>query len=390
MNPKIKKIYKRIFEKPIKSNYSFFLFGPRGTGKTSWTREKIPNGLYLDLLETSLYINLLANPQSLENLIPKGFTDWIIIDEVQKIPKLLDEVHRLIENYGYKFVLTGSSARSLKKKGVNLLAGRALTYNMFPLTAIELKEDFDIKKSLLYGHLPSVFSEGIDREHYLSTYVQTYLKEEVMQEGLTRNLAAFSRFLEIASYSQGSVLNYSEIARETNTNRKVIQNYFEILEDLLLGQKIEVFSKKAKRKVISHPKFYFFDVGIYRSIRPKGPLDLPEEAEGVAIETLVYQEIRAINNYYNLGFKIYYWRTVTQNEVDFILYGPKGLIAIEVKRAKTITSKHISSLKKFYNEYPISTLYLFYGGTRKQRINNIQIIPIDQALIDLPEILNIK
>jgi len=383
-------MYKRLLEKPLKSNQSFFLFGPRGTGKTSWAREKIPGGLYIDLLETEAFVDLLAHPERLEQMIPPDFKDWVIIDEVQKVPQLLNEVHRLIEGKNYKFILTGSSARSLKKKGVNLLAGRALSFKMFPLTAVELQQDFNLKNSLQFGHLPFVYSKTNEQDirDYLEAYTQTYLREEVMQEGLTRNVAAFSRFLEVASFSQGEVLNMSEIARETSINRKVIDDYFQILEDLLLAQRIPVFTKRAKRKLISHSKFYFFDAGVYQAIRPRGPYDFKEESEGASFETLAYQEIQAINSYFNYQYKIHFWRTVDKVEVDFVLYGPKGIIAIEIKRTNSIDSNDIRGLRLFGEDYPEAKRFLFYGGKRKEYIDNIQIIPLDEALLALPQLLN--
>ena len=216
-------MYSRILNPP--SNKSFFLFGPRGTGKSSWVKGKFPVALYLDLLESEVHNDLLAHPQRLEKMIPAGFNDWIILDEVQKIPELLDEVHRLIEKHRYKFVLTGSSARKLRKKGVNLLAGRALTYHMHPLTTAELGGDFRLDHSLAFGHLPCAYTEN-DPKRYLDSYVKTYLLEEVQQEGLTRNLGAFSRFLEAASFSQGSALNISSVARDCAVERKVVENYF--------------------------------------------------------------------------------------------------------------------------------------------------------------------
>lgn len=191
------------------------------------------------------------------------------------------------------------------KKGVDLLAGRASIFSMYPLTVQELGGDFDLKNSLQFGHLPSVFSKK-NPKRYLSSYVQTYLREEVQQEGLTRSIGNFARFLEIASFSQGSIVNISAIARESNINRKVVESYVEILEDLLLGFRLPVFTKRAQRKTIEHPKFYYFDVGIFRSLRPMGPLDSPGEAEGPALETLLIQEIKAINDYYGYGYECYY------------------------------------------------------------------------------------
>jgi predicted AAA+ superfamily ATPase len=191
-------MYKRLLNIPEDRRKSFFLFGPRGTGKTFWVRHTFKEHLYLDLLDADVYLPLRAQPKRLSHFIPKGYQGWIIIDEVQKIPALLDEVHRLIEQSQYCFILTGSSARSLKRHGSNLLAGRALTYTMHPLTAIELADDFDLKKSLQYGHLPAITHEP-DPEHFLKTYVKTYLREEVQQEGLTRHIDGFYRFLETAS-----------------------------------------------------------------------------------------------------------------------------------------------------------------------------------------------
>lgn len=378
------KIFKRIIDFPTEK--SCFLFGPRGTGKSFLLRRRFENDIYIDLLESETYFRLIGSPEKLESYIPKGYSDAIIIDEIQKIPKLLDEVHRLIEKYGYRFILTGSSARKLKKQDINLLAGRALTLNMHPLCYEELLSDFDIRHSLKFGHLPCAYTEK-DPASYLSSYVVTYLKEEVLQEGLTRNLSAFSRFLETASFSQGEVLNLSEIARECSLNRKLVENYFTILEDLLLAVRLPVFTKKAKRRMIQHPKFYLFDVGVFRSIRPRGPLDSPEEIEGAALETLFLQEVRAVNDYYKLGYDIFYWRTSNQVEVDFVLYGQRGIHAFEIKRKSVYTSKDIKNLKLFLRDYPMSKAYLLYGGDKRYFEDEIQIIPVHQALCQVNEIL---
>jgi len=380
-------MYKRLLEKPLKGSQSFFLFGPRGTGKTSWLRSKIPHGLFIDLLNQETFFDLLRNPHKIEEMIPKGFKDWIIIDEVQKIPDLLNEVHRMIESYRYKFILTGSSARTLKRKGTNLLAGRALYYNMFPLTAIELGSDFQIATSLKVGHLPMVYAPNVNARDYLNSYIHVYLREEVMQEGLTRNAGAFARFLQVASFSQGSTVNVTEIAREAAIERKTVEEYFQITEDMLLASRIPVFTKKAKRKTVAHPKFYYFDVGVYRTLRPMGPFDSPEEAEGPALESLVFQELRAINSYFEFGYNIYFWRTADKLEIDFILYGEKGLIGIEVKRSKKIHSEDLKALKIFQADYPIAKLYIFYGGATHLYFDGIEAIPIAEALQTLPQLL---
>lgn len=380
-------MYSRLIKNPVNSNKSFFLFGPRGTGKTTWIKASFPQALYMDLLEFDLYNDLTARPSRLNNLIPPNFHDWIILDEIQRIPELLNEVHRLIEKHHYKFVLTGSSARSLRKKGVNLLAGRALTYKMYPLTAVELGSDFNLITSLKWGHLPTIPSEE-EPDRFLKAYVQTYLREEVLQEGLTRNIGSFSRFLETASFSQGAVLNVSEIAREAGIERMRVTSYFSILEDLLLGTRLPVFTKRAKRRMVSHPKFYYFDTGIFRAIRPMGPLDSPEEAEGPGLETLCFQELSAINDYFDYQYDLYYWRTSNGLEVDFILYGPKGLMAFEVKRSSRLSKKDLNGLKMFHNDFPEAKLYLLYGGSREEYENGIQILSVEKALKELPDILD--
>ena len=204
---------------------------------------------------------------------------------------------------------------------------------------------------------------------------------------MTRNLSAFSRFLETASFSQGSILNASSVARECAVERKVVENYFSILEDLLIGYRLPVFTKKAKRRVAAHHKFYFFDVGIYRRVRPSGPLDMPEEMEGSAFETLVFQELRAFNDYLRLGYELYYWHTANQTEVDFVLYGPKGLKAFEVKRTGRISENMLRGLRVFQKDYPSAKAYFIYGGTRRFYEGKITILPIQEALLNLPDIL---
>ena len=378
-------MYSRLLKPPQAK--SFFVFGPRGTGKTTWVRAVFPNAVYLDLLEAELFNDLLANPQRLENFIPKGWKGWIIIDEVQKVPDLLNEIHRLIENKKYTFILTGSSARALRRKGHNLLAGRALTYTFFPLTALELGQDFDLDYSLRYGQLPSVYVEA-EPKKYLESYVKTYLEQEIRQEGLTRNLGAFSRFLEAASFSQGNVLNITAVARECAVERKVVEQYFTILEDLLIASRVPVFTKKAKRRMVRHPKFYFFDVGVYRTIRPKGPLDQPEDIDGAALETLIFQELQAQNTLLNLGYTLYYWRTSNNVEVDFVLYGPKGLHAFEVKRTGKVRPEMLKGLKAFQQDYPVANTYFVYGGKRRMQQDGVDILPFDVVLKTLPELLS--
>lgn len=380
-------MYRRLLHKPLEGKQSFFLFGPRGTGKTWWLRSALPQGLFIDLLDQRTFFHLVKDPHALEEMIPPGISEWIVIDEVQKIPALLNEVHRLIEAKGYRFVLTGSSARTLRQKGVNLLAGRALSYAMFPLTAVELGGDFQLERSLKVGHLPFAYTSAEDPQEYLAAYVSTYLREEVMQEGVARHAGSFARFLEKASFSQGSLLNVSQVAKEAQIERKTVEDYFQILEDLLLASRLPIFTKWAKRKIVSHPKFYYFDVGVYRALRPLGPFDAPEEAEGAALETLVFQELSAINSYYRLHYELFFWRTADGKEVDFVLYGPRGIIAIEVKRAQKLDGGDEKGLRAFQSDYPMAKLYLFYGGKTRLYKEGIEVIPLSEALLELPKIL---
>jgi predicted AAA+ superfamily ATPase len=251
---------------------------------------------------------------------------------------------------------------------------------------MELGPDFIVTHSLKCGQMPLTFSDP-DPEAYLNSYVQTYLREEVQQEGLTRNLQAFARFLEAASFSQAAPLNISEVARECNVNRKLAEEYFSILEDLLLGVRLPAFRKRARRRLVAHPKFFFFDAGVYRAIRPRGPLDTPEEIDGAALETLVFQELRAVNDYFDLGYDLYYWRTATQMEVDFVLYGERGLIAIEVKRTARFRKRDLIGLKTFCQDYPMARAFLIYGGRYRRYEGNIEAVPVQEALPGLYDLL---
>ena len=376
-------MYRRCAERYLETEQSFFLFGPRGTGKTTWLKAAFPDAVYIDLLESERFNRLTASPGSLEKFIPKDDAGPVVIDEVQRVPALLNEVHRLIEQRKIQFVLTGSSARALRKRGVNLLAGRALTYRFHPLTVQELGDDFDLAASLQYGHLPYVFQAG-NRSDYLASYIQTYLREEVLQEGLTRSLAVFSRFLEVASFSQAGVVNASGIGREIGVDRKTVENYFQITEDLLIGKRLPPFTKRSRRRLVTGNKFFFFDCGVFRALRPLGPLDLPEEVAGAALETLVFQELSALNDYYGLDLNLYYWRTSSGAEVDFVLYGEKTFVAIEIKRTRRVKRSDLSGLKLFRKDYPQVRCFLVCGVEHKEYDDDIEVWPIAEFLRSLP------
>lgn len=382
-------MFKRLFTLPLTKQDSCFIFGPRGTGKTQWLKTHLHDHehIYVDLLSSQVFRQLKAYPERLKDLIPKTYSGWIVLDEVQKVPELLDEVHRLIEHEQQRFILTGSSARKLKREGVNLLAGRAIHYHMHPLVAQEIGLEFQLAHALTLGLLPATFTYA-DPAGYMATYVDTYLREEVVYEGLTRNVTGFARFLEIASFSQGSVINASEIAREVGIDRQVIQNYFRILNDLLLSHTLPAFTKKAKRRLITTEKFYYFDAGVYQSLRPKGLLDNPNEIGGMALETVFLQSALAINDYHHFRYEFYYWRTVGGVEVDLIAYGEKSLIAFEIKHSKQITPKMLHGLKHFKQDYPMAKLYILYLGMEKLYLaDDIIALPMTEALMTLPEIL---
>lgn len=371
----------RFFQAP---NKSFFLFGPRGTGKSTWLASHYPEALFIDLLEPDTYRTYLAFPEKLQDYVAANEAIPVfVIDEVQKVPDLLSVVHLLIEKkQHWQFILTGSSARKLKRQGVDLLAGRATLKHMHPFMAAELGKRFSLEKALNYGMLPLIhFSPNPLAD--LKTYVALYMKEEVQMEGLVRNIDQFARFLEMISFSQASVLNCNNIARDCGVSNKTVENYITILEDLLLAFTLPIFTKKAKRHLTSHPKFYYFDAGVYQAIRPKGPLDHPEEIAGLALETLVAQHLRAWLEYSNKQGEVFFWRTKSGLEVDFIIYGEIGFYAIEVKNSNKIKPEDLRALQEFQKDYETCTLILLYRGKEKIKKGNILCIPIDDFLVKL-------
>ncbi len=362
------------------SKQSYFLFGPRGTGKSTWLKYQYPNGLFIDLLDPSVLRLYQAYPERLEETVLASSAKTIILDEIQKAPELLSVVHRLIElKQGWQFVLTGSSARKLKRSGVDLLAGRAIIRHMYPFMAAELGDAFSLENALRYGLVPLI-AESENRLDTLKAYIGIYLNEEVKAEGLVRNIGDFSRFLEVASFSHGSVLNMSNIARECAVSRKLIEGYLSVLHDLLLSFHLPVFTIRAKRQLISHEKFYYFDVGIYRSLRMTGFLDQETELDGPGLEGLILQHLYAWNDYQGTPNKLFYWRTKHGVEVDFIIYGPKEFYAIEIKNSKNIHDKDLTGLRAFHEDYPEATLLMLYRGHEKLQKKNILCLPVEDFL----------
>ncbi|NLW85999.1 MAG: ATP-binding protein [Planctomycetes bacterium] len=373
----------RLFKAPKES---FFLFGPRGTGKSTWLRETFPDAIYVDLLDQEAFRTFLARPERLGEVIagsPKAKT--VIVDEIQKVPGLLDEVHRLMETQGTRelqFILTGSSARKLERGGTDLLAGRAVLKNLHPFLAAELGKRFDFARGLEIGMLPLVL-DSAEPAQTLKSYAALYLREEVQAEGLVRNVGNFARFLEAMSLSHASLLNTSEVARECQVNRKTVEGFIEVLEDLLLGFRLQVFSKRAQRQLVQHPKFYYVDTGVFRSLRPKGPLDSPEEIGGACMEGLVAQHLRAWIAYSNGDRSLHFWRTKAGLEVDFVVYGQDTFLAIEVKRSRTVSSKDVRPLLAFREDYPQAKACLLYGGKERLKINGVLCVPCEEFLRNL-------
>lgn len=374
------KFVPRFFKEPKRS---YFLFGPRGTGKTMLMEHQHKHSLIINLRDPEQERALLAAPERLNHLVKKSDSQWVVIDEIQKAPALLDVVHTLIEEkLGKQFILTGSSSRKLKRVGADLLGGRASQRQLHPFMASELGDQFNFEKALTVGLLPLVW-EDPDPLDTLHAYISLYLKEEIQAEGLVRKIEDFARFLEVISFSHGATLNLANIARECHVKRKTLEGYMQILSDLLLAYELPVFSRRAKRELATHPKFYLFDSGVYRVLRRKGPLDSNEERDGATLEGLIGQHLKAWCDYTEGSHELSYWQTRSKVEVDFIVYGPLGLWAIEVKNSKNPSSKDLKPLKAFKEDYPEAQTILIYRGNWSLEIDNITCIPAVEFLSNL-------
>ena len=369
--------YKRVLKLELPERQSAFLWGARKTGKSTFLKEHFPNCIRYDLLESDLVLRLLKEPHRLREEIllfdEKQLRHPIIIDEIQKIPTLLDEVHWLIENKGVHFILCGSSARKLKRTGVNLLGGRAWRYSMFPLVYKEIP-DFDLLRALNAGLVPSHYRSSNYRKS-LKAYIIDYLNQEIKEEGLVRNLAAFARFLDSLAFSHGELTNYSNIASDCGVDAKTVQEYYQILVDTHLGYRIGPFAKRVSRDLIrSMPKFYLFDVGVATHISKNSINALQGEIAGKAFEHFILMELVAYCGYSDLDFSIQFWRTKTGLEVDFIL--DRGAIAIEVKISDRIGKHDLKGLLAFTEEHKTKKAFLVSNEKRARRIQQ-DTSPID-------------
>jgi predicted AAA+ superfamily ATPase len=362
----------------------FFLLGPRGTGKTLWCANQFPNALRVDLLDPATLRQLMAQPERLCELVDANVQkQHIVIDEIQKLPELLEVVHQLIERKsGQQFILIGSSARKLRRQGVNLLGGRAVERRMHPYMAAELGPQFKLDKGLKQGMIPVVWAAE-DSTATLQAYNGLYLREEVQFEGLVRNIGSFARFMEAMSFAHASVLNLAAVSRDCQVSRKTAEGYLEILEDLLLGFRMEVFTRRAKRAVASHPKFFFFDAGVYRESRPTDPLDSESEIDGAALEGLVAQHLRAWCDYSDGRHTLHYWQTRSRTEVDFIVYGESGIHAVEVKNSRKVIPEALRGLHSFGEDYPQSRRYFLYRGKDRLQRDGVLCMPCEEFLLGL-------
>jgi predicted AAA+ superfamily ATPase len=372
---------KRLLNINLPSNQSAFLWGPRKTGKSTYLKENFPDSEYFDLLLSDLYFDFVKNPSLFRERI-LALDNYkqskpIIVDEVQKIPLLLDEIHWLIENRNLRFILSGSSPRKLKRGKANLLGGRAWRYEMLPLTSEELG-DFNLLHILNSGLIPSHYS-GSNYRKSIDAYIKDYLKEEVFEEGLTRNIPAFSRFFDSMGYSHGELTNYANIARDCGVNSKTVKEYYQILADTLLGVMIDPFKKRQHRQVISKAgKFYLFDVGVAGAITHINISEGRGEQFGKAVEHFILMELLAFKSYKENIETINFWRTKSGLEVDFILNN--GEIAIEVKSAGKISRSDIKPLKEFRDEFKPRKAILICNESAERNHEGINIIPLKMFL----------
>lgn len=371
-------VFNRLEELKIWSQNSIFLWGPRQTGKSTLLKKLFKDSPYYDLLLSEEYHRLLSNPKLIrdeciyQNLSGENQKSPVIIDEVQKIPDLLDEVHWLIENRNIKFILCGSSARKLKRGQANLLGGRALRRRLFPLVSSEIN-DFSLLRALNNGLLPPHYNNPLGPQK-LEAYVGDYLQEEILAEALTRNIGVFSRFLEMAALSNGEIINYQNIARECGISSPTVKEYYQILEDTLIGYYLPAYTKRVKRRVIQAPKFYFFDIGIVNALCHRNEILPRSELFGRAFEQFIFMEIQAQRHYSGLKFPFYYWRSVSGIEVDFILGDMKTVL--KVKAAEIITAGHLKGIRSFKEENKAGS-YIVVSLEKNPRIteDGITILP---------------
>ena len=360
-------------QKLLKSK-SYFLLGARQTGKSSLIHNQLPNCIIYNLLDSKVFLDLSQNPKLIEQeLVARQdkTTPIIVIDEIQKLPSLLNEAHLIIEQYKVHFLLTGSSARKLRLGGVNLLGGRARSRHLHPFTYTELGNKFDLKKALDIGLLPSIYFSDEPYED-LKAYAGDYLKEEIASEAIVRNISAFSRFLQVAALCNSQIINYTKIGNDAQVPKSTVQEYFQILFDTLIAFEVPAWKQSTKRKPVSTSKFYFFDIGIARFLQNQEHLKLKSPEAGHAFESYIAHELQSYRDYHGLTSSLCHWRTTNDIEVDFIF---DNRIAIEVKLKETISERDLKGIKALKEEGTLERFLVVCLCSVKRIVDGIEIIP---------------
>lgn len=378
-------MFRRGLRLPRAGSETFFLWGPRQTGKTTLLREAYPDALWIDLLKADEFRRYLDRPELLREELRVARPTQIVIDEVQKVPALLDEVHFLHEREKLHFALCGSSARKVRRGAANLLGGRAVRYELHGLTASELGAEFDLDRILNHGFLPRVY-ESARPQRLLAAYVGDYLREEVAAEGLVRNLPAFSGFLNAAALSDGDLVNFSNIARDCGVSSHTVQAHFGILEDTLLGRFLPAYTRRPKRRVITAPKFYFSDVGIVNHLARRGALTRGGELYGKAFESWVFHELLAHDAYHDTFAQLSFWRLASGTEVDFVV-GDMA-VAIEAKATAKVTADHLRGLRHLAGDHPKARRVVVCLEPKRRRTDDgIDILPAAAFVASLGDLV---
>ncbi|MBK8927137.1 MAG: ATP-binding protein [Crocinitomicaceae bacterium] len=356
---------------------SLFLWGARQTGKSTLLGQLYPNVLIFDLLLSDVYENLQRNPKLIRQMVAADESiKQIIIDEIQRIPELLNEIHWLIEHKKIQFILSGSSPRKIIRSGSNLLGGRALRYELFPLISEEIP-DFDLIRAINHGLLPRHYLSAQPKK-LIAAYIGNYLKDEIVNEAKIRNVAQFSQFLEAAAFSNGELVNYNNIATDCGVSSPTVKEYFQILQDTLIGRFVPAYQKKPKRRVITAPKFYFYDIGIVNHLLRRSKIQPGSEIFGNAFEQFIFHEINAHSSYSGIDYPIAYWRTASQLEIDFVLGNHE--IALEIKSTDKISERHTKGLNAFCEEYKVKHSIIVCNETVPRKIGNVLVLPWRQFI----------
>ena len=368
----------------VAPTFAYFLFGPRGTGKSTWVRNHYPEAYFIDLLPTKSALSYHRNPgRIIREVLALKKDRWVVLDEIQRVPELLDDVHALMENHGYRrFVLTGSSARKLKRGASNLLAGRAITRRLFPLNGAEVEFSMPAEQLIQYGNLPGRINlhKKEQFEDFLTAYVDTYISEEVKSEGLVRNIGSFARFLDVAALAAGTQINITGLARDAGIGRDTVRGYFSIFEDTLLGSWLPAYRPRAKVKEVVSPKFYWFDSGVLNAAAGAFRQPMPSDWKGVLFEHWIHHEIRSYLDYSRSRGSLGFWRTPSGAEIDFVWWYGDDIVPIEVKSSKEVRSSVVKSIRSLSKHKVFRASYVVYPGEKELRIEDTWVLPVNRFL----------